>query len=145
MKKALFTAMLAAVACCGTAVAEIPANPTTTKDYYAIQDEVVSCLNQLKSILDSVKDKAGADAAAPGIMDLAGTVDEAIKVIIAKQDEVQKALEERKDFTPAQFDDAVFGIIQVNTELKKSNYFGSKEMEKAMDAFTAALTGRNAR
>ncbi|MDO4222380.1 MAG: hypothetical protein Q4C88_09710 [Akkermansia sp.] len=141
MKYTAITISLAAVLCC-PAPAELPDNPTTPQDYYAVQDEVVSALNQLAAILQGVKDKAAADAAAPAVNDLAANVERAVQLIMAKQEEVQKILEQRQDFTPAQYDDALFTVIKVNSELKVREYYHSTALAAAMESFTRAITGR---
>lgn len=141
MKYTAITISLAAVLC-SPAPAELPDNPTTPQDYYAVQDEVVSALNQLSSILQGVKDKAAADAAAPAVNDLAANVERAVQLIMAKQEEVQKILEQRQDFTPAQYDDALFAVVKVNSELKVREYYHSTALAAAMESFTRAITGR---
>ena len=141
MKTTAITICLAAALCC-PAPAELPDNPTTPQDYYAVQDEVVSSLNQLSTILQGVKDKAAADAAAPAVNDLAENVRRAVQLILAKQEEVQKILEQRQDLTPAQYDDALFTVIKVNSELKAREYYHSTALSAAMEAFTRAITGR---
>lgn len=140
MKNTIVTCLIAALCC--PALAELPDNPTTPQDYYAVQDEVISCLTQLTSILQGVKDKDSADAAAPAVSDLASNVESAVKLIMEKQDEVQKILEQRTDVTPAQYDDALFAVIKVNSELKAREYYHSTALTAAMDAFTKAITGR---
>lgn len=141
MKKTIVTCLIAALCC--PALAELPDNPTTPQDYYAVQDEVISCLTQLTSILQGVKDKDSADAAAPAVSDLASNVESAVKLIMEKQDEVQKILEQRTDVTPAQYDDALFAVIKVNSELKAREYYHSTALTAAMEAFTKAITGRS--
>ena len=140
MKNTIVTCLFAALCC--PALAELPDNPSTPQDYYAVQDEVISCLTQLTSILNGVKDKDSADAAAPAVSDLAANVERAVQLILAKQDEVQKILEQRTDVTPAQYDDALFAVIKVNSELKAREYYHSTALTAAMEAFTAAITGR---
>lgn len=140
MKNTIVTCLIAALCC--PALAELPDNPTTPQDYYAVQDEVISCLTQLTSILQGVKDKDSADAAAPAVSDLASNVESAVKLIMDKQDEVQKILEQRTDVTPAQYDDALFAVIKVNSELKAREYYHSTALTAAMEAFTKAITGR---
>ncbi len=140
MKNTIVTCLIAALCC--PALAELPDNPTTPQDYYAVQDEVISCLTQLTSILQGVKDKDSADAAAPAVSDLASNVESAVKLIMEKQDEVQKILEQRTDVTPAQYDDALFAVIKVNSELKAREYYHSTALTAAMEAFTKAITGR---
>lgn len=140
MKNTIVTCLIAALCC--PALAELPDNPTTPQDYYAVQDEVISCLTQLTSILQGVKDKDSADAAAPAVSDLASNVESAVKLIMEKQDEVQKILEQRTDVTPAQYDDALFAVIKVNSELKAKEYYHSTALTAAMEAFTKAITGR---
>ena len=140
MKNTIVTCLIAALCC--PALAELPDNPSTPQDYYAVQDEVISCLTQLTSILNGVKDKDSADAAAPTVTDLAANVERAVQLIIAKQEEVQKILEQRTDVTPAQYDDALFAVIKVNSELKAKEYYHSTALTAAMDAFTKAITGR---
>lgn len=140
MKNTIVTCLIAALCC--PALAELPDNPSTPQDYYAVQDEVISCLSQLNSILNGVKDKDSADAAAPAVTDLAANVQRAVQLIIAKQDEVQKILEQRSDVTPAQYDDALFAVIKVNSDLKVREYYHSTALTAAMEAFTAAITGR---
>lgn len=140
MKNTIVTCLIAALCC--PALAELPDNPTTPQDYYAVQDEVISCLTQLTSILQGVKDKDSADAAAPAVSDLASNVESAVKLIMEKQDEVQKILEQRTDVTPAQYDDALFAVIKVNSELKAREYYRSTALSAAMEAFTKAITGR---
>ena len=140
MKNTIVTCLIAALCC--PALAELPDNPSTPQDYYAVQDEVISCLSQLNSILNGVKDKDSADAAAPAVTDLAANVQRAVQLIIAKQDEVQKILEQRSDVTPAQYDDALFAVIKVNSELKAREYYHSTALTAAMEAFTKAITGR---
>ena len=140
MKNAIVTCLIAALCC--PALAELPDNPTTPQDYYAVQDEVISCLTQLTSLLQGVKDKDSADAAAPAVSDLASNVESAVKLIMEKQDEVQKILEQRTDVTPAQYDDALFAVIKVNSELKAREYYHSTALTAAMEAFTKAITGR---
>lgn len=140
MKNTIVTCLIAALCC--PAPAELPDNPSTPQDYYAVQDEVISCLSQLNSILNGVKDKDSADAAAPAVTDLAANVQRAVQLIIAKQDEVQKILEQRSDVTPAQYDDALFAVIKVNSDLKAREYYHSTALTAAMEAFTAAITGR---
>lgn len=140
MKNTIVTCLIAALCC--PALAELPDNPSTPQDYYAVQDEVISCLSQLNSILNGVKDKDSADAAAPAVTDLAANVQRAVQLIIAKQDEVQKILEQRSDVTPAQYDDALFAVIKVNSDLKAREYYHSTALTAAMEAFTAAITGR---
>lgn len=140
MKNTIVTCLIAALCC--PAFAELPANPTTPQDFYAVQDEVVSCLNQLASLLQGVKDKDSADAAAPAVTDLAANVKEAVQLIMAKQEEVQKILEQRQDFSPAQYDDALFTVIKVNSELKAKEYYHSTALGTAMEAFTCAITGQ---
>lgn len=140
MKNTIVTCLIAALCC--PALAELPDNPTTPQDYYAVQDEVISCLTQLTSLLQGVKDKDSADAAAPAVSDLASNVESAVKLIMEKQDEVQKILEQRTDVTPAQYDDALFAVIKVNSELKAREYYHSTALTAAMEAFTKAITGR---
>ena len=140
MKNTIVTCLIAALCC--PALAELPDNPSTPQDYYAVQDEVISCLTQLTSILNGVKDKDSADAAAPAVTDLASNVERAVQLILAKQEEVQKILEQRTDVTPAQYDDALFAVIKVNSELKAREYYHSTALTAAMEAFTAAITGR---
>lgn len=140
MKNTIVTCLIAALCC--PALAELPDNPSTPQDYYAVQDEVISCLSQLTSILNGVKDKDSADAAAPAVTDLAANVERAVQLIIAKQEEVQKILEQRTDVTPAQYDDALFAVIKVNSELKAKEYYHSTALTAAMEAFTKAITGR---
>ena len=140
MKNTIVTCLIAALCC--PALAELPDNPSTPQDYYAVQDEVISCLTQLTSILNGVKDKDSADAAAPAVTDLAANVERAVQLILAKQEEVQKILEQRTDVTPAQYDDALFAVIKVNSELKAKEYYHSTALTAAMDAFTKAITGR---
>ncbi len=140
MKNTILTCLIAALCC--PALAELPDNPTTPQDYYAVQDEVISCLTQLTSLLQGVKDKDSADAAAPAVSDLASNVESAVKLIMDKQDEVQKILEQRTDVTPAQYDDALFAVIKVNSELKAREYYHSTALTAAMEAFTKAITGR---
>lgn len=140
MKETILTCLIAALCC--PALAELPDNPTTPQDYYAVQDEVISCLTQLTSLLQGVKDKDSADAAAPAVSDLASNVESAVKLIMDKQDEVQKILEQRTDVTPAQYDDALFAVIKVNSELKAREYYHSTALTAAMEAFTKAITGR---
>ena len=140
MKNTIITCLIAALCC--PAPAELPDNPSTPQDYYAVQDEVISCLSQLTSILNGVKDKDSADAAAPAVTDLAANVERAVRLIIAKQEEVQKILEQRTDVTPAQYDDALFAVIKVNSELKAREYYHSTALTAAMEAFTKAITGR---
>lgn len=141
MKNTIIISLLAAL-CGPVALAELPDNPSTPQDYYAVQDEVLSSLNQLASILQGVKDKAAADAAAPAVNDLAENVRRAVQLIMAKQVEVQKILEQRQDVTPAQYDDALFAVIKVNSELKAKEYFHSTALASAMESFTRAITGR---
>ena len=141
MKTTAITICLAAALCC-PALAELPDNPSTPQDYYAVQDEVVSSLNQLSALLQGVKDKASADAAAPAVSDLAENVRRAVQLILAKQEEVQKILEQRQDLTPAQYDDALFTVIKVNSELKAKEYFHSSALNSAMESFTRAITGQ---
>ena len=141
MKNTIIITCLIAALCC-PAPAELPDNPSTPQDYYAVQDEVISCLSQLTSILNGVKDKDSADAAAPAVTDLAANVERAVQLIIAKQEEVQKILEQRTDVTPAQYDDALFAVIKVNSELKAKEYYHSTALTAAMEAFTKAITGR---
>ena len=140
MKNTIVTCLIAALCC--PALAELPDNPSTPQDYYAVQDEVISCLTQLTSILNGVKDKDSADAAAPAVTDLAANVERAVQLILSKQEEVQKILEQRTDVTPAQYDDALFAVIKVNSELKAREYYHSTALTAAMDAFTKAITGR---
>ncbi|MDO4817676.1 MAG: hypothetical protein Q3986_04540 [Akkermansia sp.] len=140
MKNTIITCLIAALCC--PALAELPDNPSTPQDYYAVQDEVISCLSQLTSILNGVKDKDSADAAAPAVTDLAANVERAVQLIISKQEEVQKILEQRTDVTPAQYDDALFAVIKVNSELKAKEYYHSTALTAAMEAFTKAITGR---
>ena len=140
MKNTIITCLIAALCC--PALAELPDNPSSPQDYYAVQDEVVSCLNQLASLLQGVKDKDSADAAAPAVTDLAANVERAVQLILAKQDEVQKILEQRTDVTPAQYDDALFAVIKVNSALKAREYYHSTALTAAMEAFTKAITGR---
>lgn len=140
MKNTIVTCLIAALCC--PVLAELPDNPSTPQDYYAVQDEVISCLTQLTSILNGVKDKDSADAAAPAVTDLAANVERAVQLIIAKQEEVQKILEQRTDVTPAQYDDALFAVIKVNSELKAKEYYHSTALTAAMEAFTKAITGR---
>lgn len=140
MKNTIVTCLIAALCC--PAFAELPDNPTTPQDYYAVQDEVISCLTQLTSLLQGVKDKDSADAAAPAVSDLASNVESAVKLIMDKQDEVQKILEQRTDVTPAQYDDALFAVIKVNSELKAREHYHSTALTAAMEAFTKAITGR---
>ena len=140
MKNTIITCLIAALCC--PALAELPDNPSTPQDYYAVQDEVISCLSQLTSILNGVKDKDSADAAAPAVTDLAANVERAVQLIIVKQEEVQKILEQRTDVTPAQYDDALFAVIKVNSELKAKEYYHSTALTAAMEAFTKAITGR---
>lgn len=89
-----------------------------------------------------MKDKDSADAAAPAVTDLAANVKEAVQLIMAKQEEVQKILEQRQDFSPAQYDDALFTVIKVNSELKAKEYYHSTALGTAMEAFTRAITGQ---
>ncbi|MCQ2367227.1 MAG: hypothetical protein MJ056_08735 [Akkermansia sp.] len=140
MKNTIITCLIAALCC--PAPAELPDNPSTPQDYYAVQDEVISCLSQLTSIHNGVKDKDSADAAAPAVTDLAANVERAVQLIISKQEEVQKILEQRTDVTPAQYDDALFAVIKVNSELKAKEYYHSTALTAAMEAFTKAITGR---
>ena len=140
MKNTIVTCLIAALCC--PALAELPDNPSTPQDYYAVQDEVISCLSQLNTLLQGVKDKASADAAAPAVTDLAANVERAVQLILAKQDEVQKILEQRSDVTPAQYDDALFAVIKVNSDLKAREYYHSTALTAAMEAFTKAITGR---
>lgn len=140
MKNTIVTCLIAALCC--PALAELPDNPSTPQDYYAVQDEVISCLTQLTSILNGVKDKDSADAAAPAVSDLAANVERAVQLILTKQEEVQKILEQRTDVTPAQYDDALFAVIKVNSELKAKEYYHSTALTAAMEAFTKAITGR---
>lgn len=140
MKNTIITCLIAALCC--PALAELPDNPSTPQDYYAVQDEVISCLTQLTSILNGVKDKDSADAAAPAVTDLAANVERAVQLILSKQEEVQKILEQRTDVTPAQYDDALFAVIKVNSELKAKEYYHSTALTAAMEAFTKAITGR---
>ena len=140
MKHTIITCITAALCC--PALAELPENPSTPQDYYAVQDEVISSLTQLSSILQGVKDKASADAAAPAVADLAANVERAVQLIMDKQEEVQKILEQRADVTPAQYDDALFAVIKVNTDLKAKEYHHSAALTAAMEAFTRAITGR---
>ena len=140
MKNTIVTCLIAALCC--PALAELPDNPSTPQDYYAVQDEVISCLTQLTSILNGVKDKDSADAAAPAVTDLAANVERAVQLILSKQEEVQKILEQRTDVTPAQYDDALFAVIKVNSELKAKEYYHSTALTAAMEAFTKAITGR---
>ena len=140
MKNTIVTCLIAALCC--PALAELPDNPSTPQDYYAVQDEVISCLTQLTSILNGVKDKDSADAAAPAVTDLAANVERAVQLILSKQEEVQKILEQRTDVTPAQYDDALFAVIKVNSELKAREYYHSTALTAAMEAFTKAITGR---
>ena len=140
MKNTIVTCLIAALCC--PALAELPDNPSTPQDYYAVQDEVISCLSQLTSILNGVKDKDSADAAAPAVTDLAANVERAVRLILSKQEEVQKILEQRADVTPAQYDDALFAVIKVNSELKAKEYYHSTALTAAMEAFTKAITGR---
>ena len=140
MKNTIITCLIAALCC--PALAELPDNPSTPQDYYAVQDEVISCLSQLNSLLQGVKDKASADAAAPAVTDLAANVERAVQLILAKQEEVQKILEQRTDVTPAQYDDALFAVIKVNSALKAKEYYHSAALTAAMEAFTKAITGR---
>ena len=140
MKNTIITCLIAALCC--PALAELPDNPSTPQDYYAVQDEVISCLSQLNTLLQGVKDKASADAAAPAVTDLAANVERAVQLILAKQDEVQKILEQRTDVTPAQYDDALFAVIKVNSALKAREYYHSTALTAAMEAFTKAITGR---
>ncbi|MCQ2371273.1 MAG: hypothetical protein MJ058_04375 [Akkermansia sp.] len=140
MKNTIITCLIAALCC--PALAELPDNPSTPQDYYAVQDEVISCLSQLNTLLQGVKDKASADAAAPAVTDLAANVERAVQLILAKQDEVQKILEQRTDVTPAQYDDALFAVIKVNSALKAKEYYHSTALTAAMEAFTKAITGR---
>lgn len=140
MKNTIVTCLIAALCC--PALAELPDNPSTPQDYYAVQDEVISCLSQLNTLLQGVKDKASADAAAPAVTDLAANVERAVQLILAKQDEVQKILEQRTDVTPAQYDDALFAVIKVNSALKAKEYYHSTALTAAMEAFTKAITGR---
>ena len=140
MKNTIVTCLIAALCC--PALAELPDNPSTPQDYYAVQDEVISCLTQLTSILNGVKDKDSADAAAPAVTDLAANVERAVQLILSKQEEVQKILEQRQDFTPAQYDDALFAVVKVNSELKVREYYHSTALAAAMESFTRAITGR---
>lgn len=140
MKNTIVTCLIAALCC--PALAELPDNPSTPQDYYAVQDEVISCLSQLTSILNGVKDKDSADAAAPAVTDLAANVELAVQLILSKQEEVQKILEQRTDVTPAQYDDALFAVIKVNSELKAKEYYHSTALTAAMESFTKAITGR---
>lgn len=140
MKNTIVTCLIAALCC--PALAELPDNPSTPQDYYAVQDEVISCLTQLTSILNGVKDKDSADAAAPAVTDLAANVERAVQLILSKQEEVQKILEQRTDVSPAQYDDALFAVIKVNSELKAREYYHSTALTAAMEAFTKAITGR---
>lgn len=140
MKNTIITCLIAALCC--PALAELPDNPSSPQDYYAVQDEVISCLSQLNTLLQGVKDKASADAAAPAVTDLAANVERAVQLILAKQDEVQKILEQRTDVTPAQYDDALFAVIKVNSALKAKEYYHSTALTAAMEAFTKAITGR---
>ena len=140
MKNTIVTCLIAALCC--PALAELPDNPSSPQDYYAVQDEVISCLSQLNTLLQGVKDKASADAAAPAVTDLAANVERAVQLILAKQDEVQKILEQRTDVTPAQYDDALFAVIKVNSALKAKEYYHSTALTAAMEAFTKAITGR---
>lgn len=140
MKNTIITCLIAALCC--PALAELPDNPSTPQDYYAVQDEVISCLSQLNTLLQGVKDKASADAAAPAVTDLAANVERAVQLILAKQEEVQKILEQRTDVTPAQYDDALFAVIKVNSALKAREYYHSTALTAAMEAFTKAITGR---
>ena len=140
MKNTIITCLFAALCC--PALAELPDNPSSPQDYYAVQDEVISCLSQLNTLLQGVKDKASADAAAPAVTDLAANVERAVQLILAKQDEVQKILEQRTDVTPAQYDDALFAVIKVNSALKAKEYYHSTALTAAMEAFTKAITGR---
>ena len=140
MKNTIITCLIAALCC--PALAELPDNPSTPQDYYAVQDEVISCLSQLNTLLQGVKDKASADAAAPAVTDLAANVERAVQLILAKQDEVQKILEQRTDVTPAQYDDALFAVIKVNSALQAKEYYHSTALTAAMEAFTKAITGR---
>ena len=140
MKNTIVTCLIAALCC--PALAELPDNPSAPQDYYAVQDEVISCLSQLNTLLQGVKDKASADAAAPAVTDLAANVERAVQLILAKQDEVQKILEQRTDVTPAQYDDALFAVIKVNSALKAKEYYHSTALTAAMEAFTKAITGR---
>ncbi len=140
MKNTIITCLIAALCC--PALAELPDNPSTPQDYYAVQDEVISCLSQLNTLLQGVKDKASADAAAPAVTDLAANVERAVQLILSKQEEVQKILEQRTDVTPAQYDDALFAVIKVNSALKAKEYYHSTALTAAMEAFTKAITGR---
>ena len=140
MKNTIITCLIAALCC--PALAELPDNPSTPQDYYAVQDEVISCLSQLNTLLQGVKDKASADAAAPAVTDLAANVERAVQLILAKQEDVQKILEQRTDVTPAQYDDALFAVIKVNSALKAKEYYHSTALTAAMEAFTKAITGR---